>query len=61
MKACENNAKRTSVLTRILVELPLEQKHRLIAFRMAINKSLKYSNYKFAAKLIKVVIWCHYS
>jgi DNA-directed RNA polymerase subunit RPC12/RpoP len=66
MKLSESEPQRLGHYTRILVDIPVHSKHRLICFRyallsllltfsMGINKNLQIQNYKFAARILQVI------
>lgn len=52
----EDNVVKGALLSRILADIPVQPKHRLVCFRMAIRKNLQVRNYKTTARFIKVKI-----
>lgn len=56
MKGAESDPSREAYLTRVMADVPVQSKHRLICTRMAINKNMEARNYKVAARLIKTLL-----
>jgi hypothetical protein len=54
IKKAEQNPPKAALLTRIMAEVTIQPKHRLVCVRMAVNKNLEARNYKVTARLIKV-------
>jgi hypothetical protein len=52
----ETQPKQISLLTRILGEIAVQPKHRLVCVRMAISRNMEAKNFKTAARLIKVIL-----
>ncbi len=53
-KKAEQNVSKSAYLSRILGDIPVQPKHRLVCLRMAIKKNLAAKNYRAAARFIKV-------
>lgn len=56
----ENNVSRGAYLSRILADVPVQPKHRLVCFRMAIRKNMTARNYRTAARFIRVINFHHF-
>eukprot|EP01117_Protostelium_nocturnum_P020077 TRINITY_DN887_c0_g3_i3.p1 TRINITY_DN887_c0_g3~~TRINITY_DN887_c0_g3_i3.p1 ORF type:complete len:1630 (-),score=381.09 TRINITY_DN887_c0_g3_i3:54-4943(-) len=52
----DQDANRSAFLTRVMADVPVQAKHRLICTRMAINKNMESRNFKVAARLLKTIL-----
>eukprot|EP01114_Cavostelium_apophysatum_P013531 TRINITY_DN3296_c0_g1_i1.p1 TRINITY_DN3296_c0_g1~~TRINITY_DN3296_c0_g1_i1.p1 ORF type:complete len:1699 (-),score=536.14 TRINITY_DN3296_c0_g1_i1:50-5146(-) len=55
-KKPESNPGRAALLTRILADIPVQPKHRIVCVRMAINKNLEVRNYGTAGRFLKQLL-----
>eukprot|EP01119_Soliformovum_irregulare_P022277 TRINITY_DN7596_c0_g1_i1.p1 TRINITY_DN7596_c0_g1~~TRINITY_DN7596_c0_g1_i1.p1 ORF type:complete len:1781 (-),score=598.60 TRINITY_DN7596_c0_g1_i1:21-5363(-) len=56
IKKAERNPTKSALLTRILADVAVQPKHRVVCIRMAINKNMDVRNWGIAARLIKSVL-----